>query len=97
VAEWGGFFPDWDGEAEAGVGDGSIGNVARISAATDGSVTLDEVEVEGGGGRSRDGGWGLAAAIANNFRSVIFVSVDVDGAIRAPGRGISFGGYEERS
>src|SRR6266404_1849354 len=97
VAEWGHLFADWDGEAEAGVGNGSVRNIARISAGTDGSVTLNEVEVEVGGRRPRDGGGGSAAAIANNCCGVIFVSVDVDGAICAPGRGISFGGYEERS
>jgi len=60
-------------------------------------MALDEIEVEVGGRRPRGGGGGSAAAIANNFCWVIFVSVDVDGAVCASGRGISRGGYEERS
>ena len=79
------------------MGNGSVRNIARISAGTDGSVTLDEVEVEVGGRRPRDGGGGSAAASANNIWGVIFVPIDVDGAASASRRGISFGGYEERS
>ncbi len=97
MAEWGRLFADWDGEAEAGVGNGSVMNIARMSAGTDGSVTLDEIEVEVGGRGPRDGGGGLAAASANNVWGVIFVSVNIDGAVSASRRGISFGGYEERS
>src|SRR6266404_4575699 len=95
VAKQGCLTPNRDGETEAGVGDRSVWNIARRSAGTDGSVVLNEVEVVGCGGRSggRDGG----LASANNFCDVILVSIDVDGAIRRPGRGISFGGYEERS
>src|SRR6266404_4321537 len=40
MAEWGRLFADRDGKAEAGVGNGSVRNTARISAGTDGSVTL---------------------------------------------------------
>ncbi len=97
MAEWGRFFANRDGEAETGVGDGSVGNIARISAGTDGSVTLDVIEVVMGGRRSLGGGGRLGVASVNNIRGVIFVSVDVDGATGRPGRGISFGGYEERS
>src|SRR6266404_6600678 len=39
----------------------------------------------------------MVAAMANNIWGVIFVSVSVDGAACASRRGISFGGYEERS
>src|SRR6266404_480518 len=97
VAERGCLFADRDGEAEAGVGDGPVGKIAHISAGTDGSVTLNVVEVEMGGRGPSGGDGGLGVASANNVRGVIFVSVDVDGATGRPGRGISFGGYEERS
>src|SRR6266404_4124436 len=79
------------------MGNGSVENTVRISSGTDGSMTLDEVEVIGGGGGRRDGDRGMEAAMANNVRGVIFVPVDVDGAAGASRRGISFGGYEERS
>ena len=97
MAERGRFFADWYGEAEAGVGDGSVWNIARISAGTDGSVTLDEIEVVMGRRGSWDGGWGSAAASANNIWGVIFVPVDVDGASGTSCWGISFSRYEERS
>jgi len=53
MAEWGVSLPDGDGKAELGVGDGSIWNIAQSSAGTDGSVTLDEVEVVNGWTRTR--------------------------------------------
>src|SRR6266404_6332363 len=64
-----------------------------------GRLTFEEVEVVAGRCCNRAGGGdgGLSVKRAHNFCGVIFVSVDVDGAICAPGRGISFGGYEERS
>src|SRR6266404_7169180 len=79
------------------MGNGAVENTARISSGTDGSMTLDEIEVIGGRRGGWDGGGGMVAAMANNVRGVIFVSVDVDGASGASRRGISLGGYEERS
>src|SRR6266404_3537271 len=79
------------------MGNGSVENTARRRSGTDGSMTLNEVEVIGGGRGCWDGGGGMVAAMANNVWGVIFVSVDVDGAASASRRGISFGGYEERS
>src|SRR6266404_4170987 len=97
VAEWGCFVANRDGETKAGVGNGSVVNVARRSLATDGSVTLDKIEFVCGIRGCWDGGGGMVAAMAKNVRGVILVSVSVDGAAGASGRGISFGGYEERS
>ena len=97
MAKWGGLVANGNGKAELGVGDGSVWNIVRISAGTDGSVTLDVVEVVMGRRGPRNRGCGLTAASASNVWGVIFVSVDVDGAPGTSRRGISFGGYEERS
>jgi len=99
VTEWGCLVADWYGETELGMGDGSVGNITRRSAGTGGKTTLEEVEVVAGCGCGGVGGGdgGLSVRRANNFWGVIFVSVDVDRAVRTPRWGISFSGYEERS
>jgi len=68
-----------------------------MSVGTDGSTSLEEVEVVACGGRAGAGDGGLAVDIANSVWGVIFVTVDVDGTPSTSRRGISFGGYEERS
>ena len=97
VAERGCLIADGYGKTEQGMGNGSVWNIARMSVGTDRRMTLDEVEVIVGGRGPMDGGWGSVATSANNVWGVIFVSVDVDGASDTSRRGISFGGYEERS
>jgi len=97
VTERGCFAADWYGKVELGVGNGSVWNIARMSVGTDGSTILEEVEVVARGGGAGTGDGGSAFEIANNFWGVIFVAVDVDGTSSTSRRGISIGGYEERS
>ena len=96
VAERGCFIPDWNGEMELGVGDGSAWKIARMRSRTDRRATLEEVEVEASGA-----GWGVVYACGGFVVESVNINwrlehVDVDGTCGTSGRGISFGRYEER-
>jgi len=98
IAERGRLIANWYGKAELSMCDGAVWNMAQMRLATGRRQGVGVIEVEAPAGD----GQGIVTVAGGFVVKLVSIRghlepVDIDGTGGAPGWGISFSGYEERS